>query len=408
MSARPQAVITGIGTVDAFGGGRQNTARALQLSEPCLSEIDRSAGYHSSSRSRSASLVHNVDFRAWLSPMAARRMSPPSKYAVTAAKMALAEAGLEPDTDRIAVVLGTSYGAASVTEKILRQIMFESPEAVSPALFTESVANAPAAQVALACAAHGANITVTQREASALLAVAAAAAEVRRDRARYALAGAVEELNPLIHSILDRFGTLARADRNGTEVARPFDRHRRGFIAGDGATVLVLEDEAAARARGANPLARIAWTASAFDPGSPAAGFSTDPTVLARSLRSHFERHRLDPAHIDLVVSGATGSVPGDRLEALVLRSVWGKQPLPPVTAPKAVTGDHGGGLLAAAVLVSDGLQLGPTRGFENQDPELGITPHDGRRLPPPQRILVTSLAAGGAAAWLVLERCTP
>jgi hypothetical protein len=88
-----------------------------------------------------------------------------------------------------------------------------------------------------------------------------------------------------------------------------------------------------------------------------------------------------------------------------VLRAAWGGAPLPPIAAPKAVTGEYGGGLLGAAVLAAAGSPPGPTPGFAEPDPELGVAPHDGSPLPPPSTVLVTSLAAGGAAAWLVLGR---
>ena len=108
---------------------------------------------------------------------------------------------------------------------------------------------------------------------------------------------------------------------------------------------------------------------------------------------------------MDLIVSGASGSRAGDRLEAQVLRAAWGDAPLPPVVVPKAVTGEYGGGHLGAAVLAAAGSPLGPTPGFVEIDPELGIVPHDGSPLPPPAVVLATSLAAGGAAAWVVLRR---
>jgi len=68
------------------------------------------------------------------------------------------------------------------------------------------------------------------------------------------------------------------------------------------------------------------------------------------------------------------------------------------------VTGEYGGGFLGAAVLAAGGAPFGPTAGFEEPDPELGVVPHDGSPLAPPSTVLVTSVAAGGAASWLILE----
>jgi 3-oxoacyl-[acyl-carrier-protein] synthase II len=205
-------------------------------------------------------------------------------------------------------------------------------------------------------------------------------------------------MTPLLHAILDRFGALAHGE---PEEARPFDRGRNGFLAGEGAAVLVLEDEDLAQSRGARPLARVLGWGSAFDATAPPWGWGEGAEVLARALRRTLERAGVDA--VELIVSGASGAVAGDRLEARTLQAAWEGVPLPPVVAPKAVTGEYGGGHLAASVLAASGARLGPAAGFAERDPELRIVPHDGSPLSPPKTVLVSSLAAGGAAAWLVL-----
>ncbi len=402
-----RVVVSGFGAISAAGCGRQPMAAAFRDSTLRLSEIDRTAGYHRAGGSRLAAVVGDVDLSAWLKPRAARRMSAPSRLAVAAAKMALAEAGIETGSGELAaaVVLSTAFGPSAFTEQILGQVFRQGPEAASPFLFAESVANAPAAQVALACRAVGPNLTVTQREAGALIALARGATEVTLGRASCALVLAVDEISALVHSVLDRFGALARRRGGVPEMARPFDRRRNGFLFGEGATVLVLEEEDAVRRRGGRVLARLRLCAGAFDPDAPRTSWGRDPRPLAGALTRHLDRAGLRPEEIDCIVSGASGSRAGDRLEGLILRELWGDSDLPPIVAPKAVAGEHGGALLAAAQLAVEGSPFGPTPGFAEVDPELGITPHDGRPLPPPARALLTALAPGGAAAWVVLER---
>ncbi len=104
------------------------------------------------------------------------------------------------------------------------------------------------------------------------------------------------------------------------------------------------------------------------------------------------------------MVCGASGAVAGDRLEALLLKAVWGSRTLPSLLAPKAVLGEFGGAQLAAAVLALAGEPFGPIPGFSEVDPELGVRPHDGTALTP-STLLISSLATGGAAAWAVLGR---
>ena len=169
MTSENSAVITGIGVVSAAGCGAAPFAEALATSNVIRTPIDRSAGYHLKNSSQTAVLSGGADLSEWISPLKARRMSQLSKQTVAAANMAVSQAGLgSGDLDRAAVIISTAYGAAEVTEKILRQAMLDGPETVSPALFTESVANAPAAQVAMGLSARGPNLTIVQRQAGPL------------------------------------------------------------------------------------------------------------------------------------------------------------------------------------------------------------------------------------------------
>ncbi len=401
-------LITGLGTLGAWGGGSERLAAALAAGAPLAREIDRAAGYHLPQGSRRACLVPPGELAGWLSPGEARRMSPPSKVAVAAARMALRCAGIssEDGETRTAVVIATAFGPSTNTEVLLKQILDEGPEAASPSLFMESVANAPAAQIAIALKARGASLTLCEREAGPLIALGTGAAEIAAGRASRVLAGSVDEMTPLLHALLDRFGALARsAEEGGEELARPFDRRRGGFLAGEGGTMVVLESAEGLAARGGRALARVLARGSAFDPTAPPSNWGHGHRTLARSLRRTLERAGLKPGDVDLVVSGASGAREGDRLEAEVLRAVWEGGPLPPVAAPKAVTGEYGGGHLAAAVLAALGAPFGPTPGFAEEDPALGIAPLAGPLPEAPSVVLATSLAAGGAAAWVVLGK---
>ena len=397
-------VVTGLGVVLASGAGRASLLGALAAGAPSQSTIDTSAGFHAPGAPRQAALAQHVDLAPWLPPARARRLSWPSRYAVAAAEMALADAALDRVAlaEEVAVILATAFGTARYAESLVREILLQGPEAASPALFSESVANAPAAQVALAAGARGANAAVTQREAGPLQAVLLAAREVRLGRSRVALAGCCEEINQLVHSLLGRFRALAPPGPGG-EVARPLDRRRAGMLASEGAVVLVLERETEARGRGARILARIAGGARAFDPTASSYGWGSGEDALARRLAAELSRQDIAPASIDRVVSGASGTVDGDRLEAAVLRRLFGGE-VPPLLAPKGVTGEYGGGHLAAALLAAAGAPPWRTAGFVEPDPELGVVPHDGTTLPPARRVLASSLAAGGAGAWLVLD----
>ena len=404
----PRVVVTGLGVVLATGAGRESLASALAAGAPRLTAVNTEPGYHAPGTARQAALAQHVDLSPWLLASRARRLSWPSRFSVAAAEMALADAAIDRQTMAeapVAVALATAFGTARYAESLVRDIVLQGPEAASPALFSESVANAPAAQVALAADARGTNAAVTQRESGPLQAVLLAAREVRLGRSRVALAGCSEEINSLVHALLGRFRAVAPPSDDG-EVARPLDRRRDGMLAAEGAVVLVLEREDDARARGARVLARIAAGVRGFDPTASSYGFGNGGKALGARLASELARQGIDVATIDRIVSGASGSVAGDQLEAAVLRHVFDGR-VPPLLAPKGVTGEYAGGHLAAGVLAASGAEAWPTAGFGEADPELGVAPHvpqDGSPLQPAKRVLLSALAAGGAAAWIVLD----
>jgi 3-oxoacyl-(acyl-carrier-protein) synthase len=403
---RDAAVITGLGVVGPHGIGRESLAAALAAGRPLVSDMDRSAGYHAADSSRLAALVPKLDLGRWLPAAEARRLSVPSRFAVAAARMALEDAGIAScEGRRVAVVLATAFGALLFTEKLVRQILDEGPESAQPFYFSECVANAAAARVAIAIGARGANVTITEREAGPLLALARGAQEVESGRADVAIAGSVEEMTPLLHALLDRFRGTARASSAHGEAARPFDAHRDGVLAGEGASVVVIERDTEARARGARALARVAASVAAFDPSAPVSDWGGGHEPLSRALRGGLSRSGFGTKDIDLVVSGASGARRGDRLESETLVATWNGAQVPPVVVPKAVAGEFGGGLLAAALLAVEGAAFGRIAAFETKDPKLALAPHDGSRLPEAQRVLATALAPGGAAAWALLER---
>lgn len=403
-------VISGWGLVAAAGCGAAAAERAFGEAQLPLREVPRDGLYHRAEGARLAALVDDQAYQTLLPARVARRMSPPSRFAVVAAKLAMAEAGLEGQEGLdLSVVISTSFGPSSYTEELLRQIFHDSPAAASPFLFTEAVANAPAAQVALMLKAYGPNLTVTQREAGPLFALDHGRLDLENGRASKALVAAVDEMNPLLHAGLDRYGALAgsRRPRHGSpqdiEVARPFDRRRSGFVAAEGSTALLLEKASEVLARGRVPLARVDAFAAAFDPSGEVASYGREPVPTGRALARELERQGVELERIDAIVSSAAGSRQGDAYEAHLLRAAWGERPLPPIFAPKAYAGSHGGALLGFACWLLAGGRPAPTPGFRELDPALGIVPYAGADLPAAPRLLVAAPAVGGGTAFQLL-----
>jgi len=399
---RRSVVITGVGCLGPYGLGLDALRRALAEGRALGTPIDRSAGYHRRGSATQVAACGALDLTPWLSEEDGRRMSDLSQYAVTSARMALRSARLdELPAERTAVAIGTAFGPGGFTERLALQVLQKGGRFASPFLFTDCVANAAAGQIAIAVGARGPNTTICQREASAVLALAQGADDVALGRADVCLAGAADELKPLSHAILDRFRALARP-RDGVELPRPLASHRNGYLAGEGATVLVLEEEGHARARGATVLARVGRSARAFDPTASRVGHGTSAAELAAQLE---ERLGADLMAADAVVSAASGARRGDALEATILYETLREDAR--VLTPKAVHGEFGGGTLAAALLALQGADFAVPEGCNHDEPD-DERPLRIPLLPGPvsaRTLLCPAHAAGGVSAWTMLER---
>lgn len=398
--------ITGVGVIGPDGAGFEALRARLDAGEPPSGEVDCSGGFHEGLAHRALASVPAEAHAGILKPLIARRMSPPSRFAVCAAHLAALDAGLlespgakVSDGHSTAICLGTAWGGTTYTLKLLRQLEKEGPQAISPFLFMETVPNAPAGQVAIHLGANGPNLTLTQRETSGAAAVVRGATLLRAGRARRVISGVSDEISPILHAVLARYGAL---ELNGRP--RPFGQDRGGTLATEGATVFVLEDEELARGRGAVPVALLRAWGRANDPTASATDWGTGWDSLARSIRSGLERHGIRPRDVGRLICGASGARRGDELEARMLDRLFEGE-WPPALAPKQFTGEYGGGFLASILWALD-LKAAPTGAMDCElDRELPVSLHEGGPLPPAGLTLVTSLASAGAASWMVLEK---
>ncbi len=393
-------VISGLGTIGTWGCGRDRLEAKLGDGHLDLSPVDQSAGYHRRQGSHLALFCDESEIKEWVHPRAARRMSAPSRYALAATHMAIQDAGL-PDGigASTTVAIGTAFGTALFAERLVRDILEKGPESASPFLFSESVANAPAAQAAIHLKCQGSQIAVTQRESSAYLALIAGAMEIRQGRAERALVGGTDEVNPLIHAVIDRFRALA----HDPEVPRPYHRHRNGTIMAEGASILVMEKEEDAIARGVRDYVRILGWNRSFDRTAPSWGFGQGVDLTMASIRDAVIATGGPLDSVDLIIGSASGSRNGDALEAKALLNL--EATIPPVVTPKALVGEFGGGSLGAAIVLTQGAAY--RQAGEDDfivDPELGLHPSFQLQASKPRRTLVGSFAAGGAVVWLALE----
>jgi 3-oxoacyl-(acyl-carrier-protein) synthase len=249
-------------------------------------------------------------------PMKARRLDRGSQFALIACGQAVTEAGyaIGEDPEAIGIAMGTGSAGAGALTEFLRVLILESPEAAPPFHFPNTVANAPASQVSIELKIYGPNVTITQKDPSALNALLFSTLALGSGRARAMLAGAVDEWNPFYAMGFDRVGALRGEKRES------------GIVQGEGAFVILLEEEEAARQRGATPLARLSGIASAGVASEPYR-FAPDPGAMEKAMRGALADAGVGPADVDLWLSSRDGVRDMDRAEAEAASAVFGGRP---------------------------------------------------------------------------------
>jgi 3-oxoacyl-[acyl-carrier-protein] synthase II len=408
--------VTGLGAVSPAGAGAGTLFEALALGRGFVARgvIEGDPGGEIF-----AAPVPALDAAGRIPPPRIRRLGRISRMALLAAIEAVEAAGLgRGELEAGGVVLGTGLGALADTMKLVEQLLGAGPSEASPSLFPTSVMNVAAAQVSMELGMRGHQTTVNHREVSGELAVSAAAFAIALGRADRILAGGVDELTPPVAHALRRLRALSSG------LPRPYRSGRDGFAPGEGACVLVLEAEGAARGRGARVLARVAGIglasaerpAASFGPGLDGGrevGSGVEAAVAA--ARAALEEAALSPGEVDLVVGAGCGSPGLDALEAQTLEAVFGDRAVA-VTSPHGAIGTYmaaGALRVAAAVWALDGGRAFPTLTSGEADPAAtprnlllpgAVAPAGGEL----RHALVLGSATGGASASIVLARGEP
>ena len=320
-------VITGASAVSALGRTLEDTRAALAAGRSAIAPVPEDGAPKAADRSPAAR-IGPFPTEPELAKGKARRLDRGSQYAVVAVRQALADAGyaLAGREERTGILLGTGSAGVGPLTEFERQMAVESPDAASPFLFPNTVANAPASQAAIEAGIKGPNVTIIQKDPAVLNALFYGRMLLADGRADALLVGAVDEWNLVYHRAYES----VRATRTAA---------RQGFVLGEGAAVVLVEDEAAARARGARIDARVAGLSSRGAAVSPHVR-RADPAVLASAIRDALAEAHLAPAGIGLIHLSRNGSPFTDAAEEAALRDVFGTS-LPGTAAVKDSLGEN-------------------------------------------------------------------
>ena len=322
-----RVVVTGLGVISSVGNDVETAWGNLLDGVSGLGEITKFdvSGYDQ----KWGGEVKGFDPTAWMDAKAARRSEASLHFGVAAAKQALADSGLEiTDENRteVGVVFGSGAGGQQLMIDNWTTLRERGPNRVAPTFIANGLVDSPSGMIAIETGAIGHNICVVTACSTGTNCVGEGAEAIRRGDCIAVISGSTEM--PLLEVAHAGFGNMRglgnpRPGRPIGDVSRPFDRTRDGFVLGEGAAGLILEDLELAKARGARIYAEVVGYGSAAD-GWDMIQPIDGGTGSARAMRVALERRGVPADEIDLINPHGTSTPLGDKREAEAIRAVFG------------------------------------------------------------------------------------
>jgi 3-oxoacyl-[acyl-carrier-protein] synthase II len=379
-----RVVITGIGAITPIGSGRECLWEGVRRGESAAARITRfDPGEF---RSRVAVEIAHFDPGDYMAAKLVRRLDRFSQLAIAASRQALTDAGLagaDGPGHHAAVYLGSALGGLAFAELQHCRYLAEGVHAVDPTLASAVFGGAGATNVALEFGLHGATLGNANSCASGLIAIGEAFRLIRAGGCVVALAGGAEApLAPLTFGAFDRLRALTTHNEQPAGACRPFDHGRDGFLMGEGAGVLILEEARHALGRGARPYAEVLGYGTTNDAYNMTAPLPTG-CEAARAIRLALDDAQLAPDAVGYVNAHATGTPLGDAAEARAIRLAFGSHAdRLPVSGTKGLHGHALGASpaieTAITTLALDRDWLPPTANLDDPDPACRVV-HVGR-----------------------------
>jgi 3-oxoacyl-[acyl-carrier-protein] synthase II len=404
--------VTGFGCVSPLGATADETWSAAIAGRSGVSEIRR---FDSSEFTVKFAAQVPDDYEVGdLPAKEVRRLDRFTLLALAAAREALENAGLKPvgeQSERCGVAIGSGIGGLETLSNSIAVLKKSGPRRVSPFTIPMSICNMASGYVAIHHGLRGPNLCQTAACASGAHSIGEAARAIERGDADIMLAGGAEA--PITELAVAGFANMkALSTRNESPrtASRPFDTDRDGFVVGEGAGVLILEDLEGARARGADIRAHVLGYGMTADAASVAQP-TEDGEGAQRCMRLAIADAALNPSDVDHLNAHATSTPQGDPSEARAIRAVFGDhtQRLS-VSATKSMTGHLLGAAGAVeAILCVRALQTGilpPTINLDRPDPECELDHVANKARETLIRVaLSNSFGFGGTNATLVFGR---
>jgi 3-oxoacyl-[acyl-carrier-protein] synthase II len=412
MNGRRRVVITGLGAVTPLGNDVETTWSSLIAGESGAGPITHFD--HENYPVHFACELKDFDPAQWIDRKRARRMDRFAQMILAAARQAEADSGIDipGETARVGASVATGIGGLQSYQDCYDTLITRGPDRVNPFAIPCIIPNMGAGWVSMELGTRGPLSSECTACAASNMAIGQGLDDIRLGRADVMLCGGTEAaVNKVGIAGFGAMRALSRRNDDPKRASRPFDADRDGFVMGEAAAIVVLEELEHARARGADIYAELAGYGLSSD-----ATHITEPDPTgenpARAMKNAFADAGIEPAEIDYVNAHGTSTPLGDASETRVIKLAVGEEAAReiPISSTKGATGHCLGAAGAVEAMftilaIRDG-KLPPTINYEVEDPEcdLDYIPNDSRDADV-QIAVSNSFGFGGHNACLVLKR---
>lgn len=411
---KKRVVITGMGVISALGNELEKFWDAIKNGECGISTV---TSFDASNLStKVAAEVKDFDPTLYIDKKEVRRMDRFTQFALAATKMAIDMSGLDVekvDKYRFGVVVGSGIGGIQTLETQHNVLIEKGPGRISPFFIPMMISNMAAGRIAIQYGAKGFNECVITACATSTNAVGDAFKVIQRGDADVIITGGAEaSITPLSFAGFCSMKAMSTCE-DPKAACRPFDAERDGFVMGEGAGILIIEELEHALKRGANIIAEIMGYASTNDAYHITA---PDPegegSVMC--MKMAIKDADLDVEDIDYINAHGTSTEFNDKFETKAIKTVFGEKAYKlPVSSTKSMTGHLLGAAGAVEAIIStlairDGF-IPPTINYKTPDPEcdLDYVPNKGRKADI-SCALSNSLGFGGHNATIIIKKYQP
>ena len=408
-----RVVITGVGLVTALGTGTEETWNGLLAGRTGIGPITRFDAAQFSTRI--AAEIKDFDPLRWFDKKDLKKMDSFIYYAVAAADFAMKQSGLviaDDVAERAGVFIGSGIGGFTVIEREHQALLEGGPRKISPFFIPSSIINLAAGQVSIRFGARGPNSAPCTACSSGAHAVGDAFRVITRGDADVMICGGTEAaITPMGVGGFAAMRALSTRNDDPAHASRPFDKDRDGFVVGEGAGVVVLEELELAKKRGAKIVAELVgygMSGDAYHITLP----PDDGRGAQRVMMNALKDAGVSPEQVDYINAHGTSTPPNDRIESYAIRKLFGEHAYKlAVSSTKSMIGH----LLGAAGAVEAGISalvvergiIPPTMNYENPDPDcdLDYVPNKFRNAPHVRYALSNSFGFGGTNASLLFKK---